>query len=258
MPARALLVRVLARERQATLALRRQEPSGAELLIAIDPERRLALLESRYEIASAAWEQAFVACATGRFADAIAVASPLLDAADETVRAQARLTAGSALRQLGRFDAARETERIHDLPDPVHRAHLLVSQAADAVGAGRARVAAAILASAELVLDEADAPHDPEVRRARIRAAWVGCEVSLAFGEPAHALGALDAASALSPGWPRHEAKTVLFEGVALRGAGEPDRARIRLAEAHERAVAIGAVPVAEVALRLLRGTSSP
>jgi len=216
----------------------------------IDPIRFDALLAADYAIASEPWEHAFVACAQGRFIEAIAIGTPLLDLADAEVRAQARLTVGSAMRQLGRYDTARSIERVHDLEDPIARAHLFVSQAADAVGLGALRVAHGALGIATQLIEEADP--GSSTRRARIRCGWVEAEVALASDAPALALEALEPARALSPGWPRHEAKTALFEGVAHRGLGALEAARERWTQALEGANAIGAEPIARVASDLL------
>lgn len=218
----------------------------------IDPARREALLAARYATAEDTWELAFVACAQGRFADAIERGEALLDAADAGVRAQARLTVGSALRQLGRYDAARSVERVHDLEDPIARAHLFISQAADAVGLGAARVARGALGIAAQLLDEDDGAADPDARRARIRLGWVAAEIAFGNDAPALALEALDPSRALSPGWPRHEAKTALFEGVAHRDLGDRSLARTRWIHALDLAGTIGAEPIARVAGELL------
>lgn len=212
------------------------------------------MLEARYEQATEGWEHAFVACAQGRFAEAVELATPLLDDADPAMRAQARLTAGSALRQLGWYDRARAVERVHDLEDPVLRAHLFVSQAADAVGLGSLRVAHAALGTATTLIDEA-APGSDE-RRARIRAGWVGAEIALASDAPALAVEALEPSRALSVGWPRHEAKTALFEGVARRLIGESMEASMALRRAAEIATTIGADPIASIAGQILADDS--
>lgn len=215
----------------------------------IDPERRLRLLEGAYELASAPWELAFVACARGRFEEAIEWGRPLLTVDEPDVRAQARLTVGSALRQLARYEEADSVERADDLDDPIGRAHLSISRAANAVGLAEPARSIPLLDDAEAALRDTNGV---ETRRARIRTRWVRAEVALCLDDPDRAAQLLQPARHESLGWPRHEAKTALFAGVAARVGGREPEARDLLREASRIATQIGAAAIATVAERLL------
>lgn len=134
------------------------------------------------------------------------------------------------------------------------RAHLAIGLAADAVGLGDRKAVDRALSRV------------PRVRhwRVRVRAEWVRCERELLAGRPApaarHARRALQIAS--RAGARRHEAKSLLFLGAALRsgalsgsrGATGPARreAEGSLRRASLLARRIGARPVARVAESLL------
>lgn len=219
----------------------------------IDAARRLALLEGRYDEARDPWELAFVACARGAFEDALERGRPLCTVAEDDLRAQARLTVGSALRQLGRYDDAETIERTDDLTEPHAIAHLTISRAADAIGRGDADAASRTLAT---VGTEAGA--DPEMRRIRIRRSWVAAELCLLTGRARDALELLDVVRPDARGWPRHEAKTALFAGVAARTAGDDARCRDELHQAIELGGPLGAAPIVRVASALLDEHPSP
>lgn len=218
-----------------------------------DDAELVPLLEGRYEEARSPEDLAYVACARGRFDEAIALAAPLLDAADLRVRARARTTAGSALRQRGRYDDARRVERFDDLDDPLARVHLRISHAADAVGAADADAADRAL---EAATAEPVCAGTVGRRRASIRFAWVRAEIALLRGTPAAAIEALTTAVPFADGWPRHAAKTALFAAVAYRDLGDEARARSLLARAGASADAIGAEPIVRVARDLLAARS--
>lgn len=213
------------------------------------------LLEGRYDEATEPWEHAYVACARGRFADAIAMATPLLESPDPELRWRARTTAGSAHRQLGRYGEARAVERFDDLEDPVARAHLRISRAADAVGEGDPLRAHNELDAAT---GEAVCAVSVARRRLSIRFAWVRAEVGFLEGDPATAREVLRTAERLAAGWPRHEAKTDLFLGVAARALGDAADAARRLARARASAARIGADPIVRVASELLGDDAEP
>src|ERR1051326_3463223 len=69
--------------------------------------------------------RAYVLCAIGNFDDALSCTSRLAEAADPRVRAQAAVTAGSALRQMRRYAEAARVER-DALRLGFERAHLLI------------------------------------------------------------------------------------------------------------------------------------
>lgn len=164
-----------------------------------------------------------------------------------TLGARAAVTAGSALRQLGRHEDAAAVERaaLRTAP-PDQRAHLLIGLAADAVGLGDARMCKRRPTEAAAALPARDS-------RARIRLAWVRAEHAFMIGRPCAAVTLAREALARSrtAAMPRHEAKSLLFLGVALRECGRPDATKA-LALARDRANECGARPVARVARALL------
>ena len=206
------------------------------------------IVEQAQGIEHIVWLRAYVRCATGDLAGALALALPLARTAEDPLfRARAAVTAGSALRQLSRHAEAQDLER-SALSLGTERAHLLIGLAADAVGLGDPGACARRLHQAR----DAMPARDP---RARIRLEWVRCEHALMKADPAG--GAAFARAALKrsriAGYRRHVAKSWLFLGVALSEAGlrSGDDA---LRNARDEATAIGAEPVAEVARRLLGG----
>lgn len=191
------------------------------------------------------WVRAYVAAARGRFTPAAAIAEGLArSAADPSVRVAASVTLGSVLRQTGRHREAVPWDRraLRLARTPSERAHAFVGLAADAVGVGDAERCGARLAEASRA-----APRDDW--RARVRLDWVRTEHALLRGRPRLAAGAasraLDRSRAARAR--RHEAKSLLFLGVALAESGDP-RARALLARAERLAAAIGARPIAVVA----------
>lgn len=221
----------------------------------IDAERLRALLEGRYGVAEAPWEHAFVANAQGRFDRAIALASAARSDLDTSIAFQARLTLGSALRQTGRYAEAADVDDPDADPPPsaIAKGHLAVSRAADAVGLGRLADAeryVGIASSLEPRSAMKDA--DIDVIRYRVRLGWVAAEIALLRGEPDAALIALERHAEPPCGWVRHHAKTALFRGVVLRDLGRVEQAVGLLVRARDLASPIGAMPIVEVATRIL------
>lgn len=225
-------------ERIASLALQgRLSQARKALGDGADPEARL-------------W-RAYLHNATGEFDDALAVAMEVAEASgDASLASRALVTAASALRQTHRHLPAHPMDEsaLRLAPDDATAAHALIGLAADCVGLGRA--------------EEAEGHIDAAVRRApggdwriRVRLAWVRCEHALltarARKAATHARDALERSRAA--GARRHEAKSLLFLGVALREAGDPawtDAVR----KSREIAGRIGAAPVRDAAAALLEG----
>jgi tetratricopeptide (TPR) repeat protein len=189
--------------------------------------------------------RAYVACASGELDLAIALATSIRHEAHPRVRAQAAATLGSALRQQRRYAEAERVER-RALRLGAERAHLLAGLAADAVGVGDAWRASRRIRAATAALPA----REP---RARIRVAWATCERALLVGRPDDAVAAAAAAlrRARLAGFRRHEAKSGLFLGVALREQSSPGWRR-RIEDARSLASAIGAELLAAAADGLL------
>lgn len=191
-----------------------------------------------------AWLTAYVLCAEGAFERALAIAMPLARSTSK-VRARAAVTAGSALRQLRRYDEARAVElaALRNAHARSDRAHLLIGLAADAVGTGDARTCARRLKEAERALPARD-------WRARVRLDWVRCEHALLTGNPRAAAGFARTAlrRALRARALRHAAKSLLFLGVSLRAQGRDEEGREALRAAAKLARACGAAYLARVA----------
>lgn len=222
---------------------------------------RLALL-GRFDVAlhaaqrgdpeTAAHVRAYVDGARGAWDRALAGARPLARAAtDPGIRARASLTVASVLRQTGRHaEAVPFDRRAFTLArDLDQRAHALIGLAADAVGAGDAAGCASWLAQAASCTR-------PEAWRAGVRLGWVVAEHRLLVDRPGEAIAPAAAAATIAAraGATRHEAKSLLFLGVAMRTAGEDGTGVLRAAEA--MAVALGAAPIARVAARFRRTTA--
>lgn len=195
------------------------------------------------------WVRAYVAAARGAFADAERRARSLARL-DDPVAVDAGLTLGSVLRQTARHADARaiDVRALADASPGEQRSHAMTSLAADAVGLSEPEVCARYLGEAT---DEAPV----RAWRARVRLAWVTCEYRLMIGEHGLATDAADDALHRSrrAGARRHEAKSSLFLGVAVRASGRPG-ADARLEEARDLAAALGARPIERVAVALLRG----
>jgi len=198
----------------------------------------------------ARWIGAYITASRGDFAKAEwAVRSLLRSRRTEVdLRARAAATLGSVLRQTGRHAEAASVERAAIVRGvaPAGRTHLLIGLVADAVGL-------ADLRAVDRALKQVG-PRPAGGWRARVRLAWVCCERELLAGRPeaaaAHARRGLAAAE--KAGAKRHAAKSFLFLGAALTGAGEAAEARRALRRAHRIASRIGAAPIAAVAGEML------
>ena len=191
---------------------------------------------------------AFIANALGHFEQALSIATPLAARArDRRVKVAASLTAGSALRQLDRHADAEPHDRraLRLATTNVEKAHALASLVADAVLTDRRRTERRLTQARALRVT------DP---RAQIRLLWVDAEANLVLGRSKAAVRDSERALALSrrAGFRRHEAKSLLFLGVALHAAGYPGKAKTRLVSARRMAARIGAVPVEEAASTVL------
>jgi len=178
----------------------------------------------------------------------------LVESADRAGSARAAVTLGSVLRQTARHAEAREIEAasLEGAPTAELRKHLLIGLAADAVGLGELAVVDETLAlvGSELVGGW----------RAGVRLRWVRCERELLASSPANAARWARRALGLSErsGARRHQAKSLLFHGAALReialrpwGASAREArvdALASLGAARTLARRIGATPIADVA----------
>lgn len=191
------------------------------------------------------WVRAYIAGARGRFASAMRLAVSVKDSKDRAIRVAAAITAGSALRQLGRHRAAQEHDRraLRLARTDSERAHALIGLAADAIGTGRAALCGRRLAEATALAARDD-------WRAQVRLDWVRTEHGLALGRPRAALHSARRAlrRVRAEGARRHIAKSHLFLGVALQEAGDERAAARELNAALAGARAIGAEPIAAVA----------
>lgn len=203
----------------------------------------------------AAWLRAYIAATRGAFIDAEAGARRLLRSAD--VGVAAALTLGSVLRQTDRHALAQpvDSRALRDADTLEERAHALISLAADAVGAGDRQACARRLRAATAVVPAG-------AWRARVRLCWVQTEHALLCGDAGRAVAAANVALARArrAGARRHEAKSLLFLGVALgeahreQGARSTDLSGVaELRRARILAREIGAQPIARVASDVLR-----
>ena len=176
------------------------------------------------------WLRAVAAGGQGRYASARA------DLADLTRRrpvprlaSLALSTQGSLLRQLGGHTRAAGWDgRAWALAgaDPEAGIDALAGLAADALGAGRLAVAAALLERAVDLLRAAGAGHP----RPAVRLAWVHAELAMAAGEGREAVTHAERAAALAgsalPSLVRHRVKSDLVLAAALACAGDRPGAR--------------------------------
>jgi hypothetical protein len=220
----------------------------------VDPLRRAeaaALAAGRpAESYAARWLLGVSLSASGRFGGALATLDPLVRFSGP-VSTERRLfaalgaaTMASVQRQLGRHSVARAYDEHglvlgEDAAEAVFDCRL--GLAADAVGLGDADRAVS-----ELALAEALSAHRPDWWRQRVRAGWVRAEIALLTGDPAAAKTAAQAAVTLAEasGAPRHVAKGLLFEGVALVESGSYDEAVGVMRRAAMLAESLGAVPL--------------
>jgi len=238
--ARIILAHVPSIERAATLAfagkLREAERIVGE---SSEPEAR--------------WLRAYLHNCFGRFDEALELAMDLAQGSDDPrVASRALITAASTLRQTGRHLPAHPLDEsaFRLAPDDATRAHALVGLAADAAGLGRDSAAP---------LEQAAALAPPGDWRVRVRLAWVRCEQALVAGRArkavTHARDALDRSR--DAGARRHEAKSLLFLGFALREAGDREWTE-HMVLAKSIAKRIGAAPIAAVAGEALQERSVP
>jgi tetratricopeptide (TPR) repeat protein len=220
----------------------------------VDPlERAVSLATANHlpaESAAALWLLAVCQGAAGRFGQALGALDALLpvplDALPERrmFGALGEATLASIHRQLGGHATARAHDEIAlTLSDAVGEAGFdaLLGLSADAVGLGEAAAAQDHLAAAAAL-----AGHHPEWWRQRVRVGWVQTEVALLEGRPNDAVVAAAASvdRAERAGAPRHVAKGLLFQGVALVEAGQHDAAAGILRRAGLLAESLGTLPL--------------
>lgn len=197
--------------------------------------------------ARARWLAAYIACARGAFADALALATPLFE--DAAVGVPALITAGSVLRQTARHGQARDLDRraLLRATTRADRAHALIGLAADAVGLAQPSRVATHLEQAAVATPRGD-------WRVAVRLSWVRAEHSLLTQDARGAVRWSQAALRRSrtAGARRHEAKSLLFLGAAREVAGDARGAIQPLRDAARIAQRIGAVPIAAVARDVL------
>lgn len=196
------------------------------------------------------WVRAYVAAARGQLRRAEQIAEPLARAAtDRSVRHAACITLGSSLRQQGRHREASAWDRraLNLARTRSERAHALVGLAADAVGQFDVETCATRLSEA------VDAAARTDLR-VQIRIDWVRTEHALLTRRPSIAARAAGRALDRSrrARLRRHEAKSLLFLGVALAEARHP-RAIATLERAGVLAERIGARAIERVARSVAR-----
>ena len=220
----------------------------------VDPLRRAAAAAvasgREAESYAARWLLGVTLAAAGRFGSALGELDGLVRFSGE-VSAERRLfaalgsaTMASIQRQLGRHSVARAYDE-HGLvlgegaAEPTFDCRL--GLAADAVGLGDVD-----RAMREFERAEALSTHRPDWWRQRVRAGWVRAEIALLNGDPGTAGTAAQAAVTLAEasGAPRHVAKGLLFEGVALVEGGDFDQAVGVMRRAAMLAESLGTVPL--------------
>jgi tetratricopeptide (TPR) repeat protein len=156
----------------------------------------------------------------------------------------ASATLASVSRQLGRHGEARRLDlRALDLAGDAAEARFdaVLGLAADAVGLEEVTEADAALADAAALVDGR-----ADWWRQRVRLDWVRAEVALLRNRPEEAVSRSDSAVTLAEasGAPRHVAKGLLFQGVALVQTGDLEEAATTLRRAATLAESLGAVPL--------------
>ena len=239
------LVRCLAAGERA--AFHGRPADGVEPLV----RASVLALESHDEVSAAAATWLLGVCfgASGQYGKAMTTLGPLAaDAAKapagNVFGSLAASTLASVNRQLGRHAEALEIDGYAlqiagDSPEAQFDARL--GRVADLVGVGDGAAA-----RYELVELEALLPGRPDWWRQRVRSDWVRAEVALLHDDAAAALEAsrraVEAAEAADA--PRHLAKSLLFEGVALIQAGDESKAENVLRRSVLLADRIGALPL--------------
>lgn len=221
------------------------------------------------ELAGAAWLLGLALAATGRYAGALTVLGPLVDAgsrpeapADRRLfGALAGSTGASVQRQLGRHAAARDADRrALTLAGRAGEAAVAarLGLAADALGLGDPAAAGAELAAADRLLTGAPAGS----WRERVRADVVRAEVALAVGDADGAAAAAGAAASAAEAAeaPHARAEALLVAGAALAAGGLVEPAAAALGEVAALARALGTPPLAwraRALLGALRGSAA-
>ncbi|MFN2624705.1 MAG: hypothetical protein ABR520_01290 [Mycobacteriales bacterium] len=204
------------------------------------------------ESTAASWLLGLSLGAAGRYARALDVLAPLVDLAEAKGTApEVRLFGGfaaasvaSVQRQLGRHGVAQQSdERGLALADGKGEAAFAcqLGLAADAVGLGDAATATSAADKAAALLPD----RPTEWWRQRVRYDWVRTELALLAEDPESAAEAAEAAveRAERARAPRHDAKSLLFLGVA-RVSVAPTDAASALRRAATLAEGLGALPL--------------
>lgn len=200
-------------------------------------------------VAAASWLLGVCYSASGKYGSAMAVLGPLAAAAagspaGNVFGSLAASTLASVNRQLGRHAEALEIDEYAialagDSPEAQFDGRL--GRCADLVGMGDAPAALA-----ELAMVEALVPGHADWWRQRVRLQWLQAEVALLHDDGAAAVHfserAVEAAEAADA--PRHVAKSLLFQGVALVKADDHVRAAEVLRRSAMLAENVGAIPL--------------
>jgi hypothetical protein len=202
------------------------------------------------EGAAAGWLLAVCQSAAGQLGAALTTLAPVTAVAQDAstdrrlLAALGEATRASVHRQLGRHDDARtHDERALALSGGRDEGGFdaLLGLAADAVGLGDVATADDRLAAAQDLVGDR---HD--WWRQRVRLGWVRAEIALLDNRPGDAVEAAHGSieRAEQSGAPRHVAKGLLFEGVALVEEGRPDAAAATLRRGALLAESLGTLPL--------------
>lgn len=194
------------------------------------------------------WLRAVAAGGQGRYAGARADLAALLRRRPAGALGSLALsTRASYLRQLGWHPTARGGDgqalaRAGD--DPEAAIDALVGLAADALGMGRLAASAVLLARAERMHGNADAPPP----RLGIRLAWVNAELAMAHGDGEaavrHGRRGVQLAAQAAPLLCRHRIKSDVVLAAALCCSGDREAARAVADPALAATAAHGLVPL--------------
>ncbi|HEU0190117.1 MAG TPA: hypothetical protein VFR17_02435 [Mycobacterium sp.] len=210
------------------------------------------------------WLRAVAAGGQGRFAAARADLAALVHRRPcGRLASLAHSTQGSFLRQLGWHALAREHDgRALALagqgPEAVEaRTDALIGLAADALGVGRFRASAALLAT--VAGPPAGDTDTLPAHRLGVRRAWVTAELAMATGDGATAVRHAELAAELAPQTrsARHRVKSEVVLAAALCCAGQTDRARAVADQALEDTGRLGLIPLQWALARLLADIGS-
>ena len=191
------------------------------------------------------WLRAIAAGGQGRYGSAYADLAALVRIVPSgPLTSLAHSARASFLRQLGWHGVARGWDgRALALAgdDPEAAGDALTGLAADALGVGRLRAAAALLERADPFVTRA--PHRLAVRRA-----WVTAELAMFGGQGDVAVRnaeiAVESAATTLDGAARHRAKSQVVLAAALCSAGDLDRARQVADAALELTGSLGLIPL--------------